>query len=147
MSQKCNGPSLRWDISVSDARGLSALKVNSQQLVLLLLLLLLLLLIIIIICIPKVVPFLVPPPQNLHPRSSPLPPQRECSSICLPNPTSPLPVSLLPVVSSSHRIKHILSHWGQTRLSSSTHVPRPLEQPMYAPWFWLKSMGALRVPG
>ena len=38
--------------------------------------------------------------------------------------------------SSLYRIRHILSHWGQTRQSSATYVPGAMDHPMYALW-WL----------
>jgi hypothetical protein len=41
-----------------------------------------------------------------------------------------------PGASSLSRIKHI-SHWGQTRQTFATYVPGALDQPLYAPDWWL----------
>ena len=52
-----------------------------------------------------------------------------------PPSTSPPPTSLFCGASSFHRIKCILSHWGHTRQSSATHVPRATNHTKSAPWF------------
>ena len=52
-----------------------------------------------------------------------------------PPSTSPPPTSLFYGASSFHRIKCILSHWGHTRQSSATHVPRATNHTKSAPWF------------
>ena len=61
---------------------------------------------------PKVTPLFVPFPWVLDPIPLP-PPLRECAfTTTHPKLTPPTP--LFPGASSFHRIKHILSHWGQT---------------------------------
>jgi hypothetical protein len=42
--------------------------------------------------------------------------------------------SPFPGTPSLYRIRHILSHWYQARQFSATHMPRALDQPIYALW-------------
>jgi hypothetical protein len=69
----------------------------------------------------------VPPFPGLFFTPSPLPTpaQRGFSRTHPSIPTLAPPAFLFPVASSFHRIKCILSHWGQTTQYSAPHVSRP----------------------
>ena len=80
------------------------------------------------IYISKVAPIPDPLSQVLCPTSL-----RRRSSTCPPMLTSPPAASFFAGTASFQRIQCILSHWGQTRESSVTHMPGAMNQPMYVP--------------
>ena len=71
-----------------------------------------------------------------------MPPQTHAEP--LPWACSPIWVSPFPGASRLYRIRHILSHWGQTRQFLATYVPEPQTSPCMLFGWWL---GLWELPG
>jgi hypothetical protein len=64
----------------------------------------------------------------------------QSSSLHLPS-RSPLERVIPTMKHQLYRMRPILSHWGQPRHPSATHVPGSLDQPLYALWLRLRGPG------